>query len=175
MKKNFLFVISAIFVFSSLFLAQSVNAQVDIDSNGGIGEKIFGGKIDLDIFNPTKLKGEAGFWSLAAFSIQVLSPVSFIVAFGAAGIGAMKMSQSQGDSGKMESAKKWFVNGVLGIAATIVVLLAVNLVTTILGVGNIFNMAENLSVCGNKPLYEVKKNGPDGANYECVNGSWSQV
>ena len=150
------------------------DAPVEIGTNDW-AEELLGDKVELFIFNPSYLTGEAGFWSLAAMIFSALFVLSFLVTIFAIGFGSIKMSSSQGDQAKMASGKKWFVNGAIGFLSTIVFILITNLILSVTGIGSIFTLAQNVQVCADQALYQYKKEHPDLMDLEnctCSAGGW---
>lgn len=144
-------------------------------------EWLFGDEgLTLNILKPSKLmkmEGTASFWSLVAYISSVLWWFVLVVFFFAVGIGAIRWISSQGQEAQLQSAKKWMVNAVTGFTATIVVFLIANFITWLIGIGGVFDLPQNLAVCGegdNKQvLFEWKKEHDmlDAKECNCV-GTW---
>lgn len=164
-----------------------VTIDVPEDDTGWI-QKLFGDSIKLDIFKPFNLwEGEGTIFSYVAMIISNGFVLLFILFIIAVAVGTLKMISSQGDSGKFESAKKWFTNAVTGMVVTMVIFVVLNIGTALLGFGNIFRLASEFSVCDGKALYQYKKDRFEALNIEnkqypnltllydctCESGGWS--
>lgn len=176
-----------IFTISTMFLAVSgiifsveADEPIVIPVEGDFWGDLFGEGITLNIFNPSNFEGEAGFWSLVVGVLQWVFPLLFIASLAFIAIGAIKMQSSAGDTGKYESGKKTVINAVIGFLSVIFFILIGNLVTMVIGIGNIFSLSQNLATCGEdsnkQTLYQWKQDHPDyynSNNCKCSNGSWS--
>lgn len=153
----------------------SYKEDISIPGSGDWFEKVFGGSgIALYVFDPTNVQGEATFWTFAGWGISVLFVVLFIAAIAAIAIGTIKMASSGGEQSKLESGKKWFKNAVIGFAAAAAFFVVTNIALYVLGLGNIFDLAQNFAVCGDKPLYQYKNEQNIGdLKCTCVGSSWS--
>jgi len=148
--------------------------DVLIDDKDWVG-KLFGGSIRLRIFKPLSFwEGDASVLTYIGVILANAFVILFIVFVVAVGIGTLKMVSSQGDSGKYESAKKWFTNAVTGVVAVVVVFVVVNLGTALFGLGNVFDLAQNFAVCDGVSLIQWKKDNSmlDASDCTC-GGSWS--
>jgi len=174
-------VISAAFLLVSVIsigtFTHNVHAQeddgVEIPVDEGFIKEIFGGNISLNIFKPTKYwEGDAGFWSIIGAIFSLAFPLLFIAFLFAIGVGGIRWLSSQGNEGKLQSAQKWIQNAVFGFVATALAFILLNVITWFMGFGNVFGLAQNLSTCGNKPLYQFKKeNTGECTNYQCNSGA----
>ncbi len=154
---------------------------VNIFSEGA--EWLFGDEgLTLSILKPSrlmKMEGTASFWSLVAYISSVLWWFVLVAFFFAVGIGAIRWISSQGQEAKLQSAKKWLVNAVVGFSATIAVFLIANFITWLIGIGGVFDLAKNLAVCGEgddkEVLFEWKKEHDmmDATDCTCNYKGWS--
>jgi len=155
--------------------------NVSIFSEGA--EWLFGEEgLTLNILKPStlmKMEGTASFWSLVAYISSVLWWFVLVAFFFAVGIGAIRWISSQGQEAGLQSAKKWMVNAVVGFSATIVVFLIASFITWLIGIGGVFDLPQNLAVCGigdNKQvLFEWKKEHDmlDATECTCDGNNWS--
>lgn len=139
-------------------------------------QDVFGESLTLDIFRSSNYwEGETGVFVLLAVLLGNGFIVLFIATIGAIGIGVFKLISSAGDQAKLDNAKKWVTNAVKGFAVVLIAFIGVNIVTYILGVGNVFKLAENLRVCDNTALIEWKRENDklDWINCKCESGSWT--
>jgi len=153
------------------------NDQVVINTDGDWLDKIFpDGSISLNIFNPSKFEGQASFWSLVGWFISLLFPIAFLASIAFIAIGTIKYVSSNGEDAKVQSARKYIKNAVLGFVSTIVFFIGANLILIIFGFGNLFDFAQNVAVCEDKALYEYKRDNPtylDSDDCTCTASGWS--
>lgn len=141
-------------------------------------EEIFGSDgLKLNIPKPIKVwdvEGTASFWSILSWGFSVLWVLQFFAFIVAVVIGAIKWISSQGEPTKLEAAQKWMKNALMGFAATILIFVGVNFFTWMFGLGDIFDLAQNLAVCEGEVLYEWKRdnNQEDARKCECTDSGW---
>jgi len=177
MKKfivGILIALSLVISYASPVLANDDDEQVHIPTaENDFIKKVFGEGLNLDILKPLNfwdMEGTASIWSLLATLFSIAFPILYIAFVASVLIGAMKWISSQGKEAQLQSAQKWIKNAVLGFVGTTVVFIAVNVITWWLGVGSIFNLAQNLAVCEKQVLYEFKQSNPEyyGSDYYCT-------
>lgn len=149
---------------------------VGIDVEGSWAQDVFGDALELNIMKPLNfwnMEGTASIWSLVAFLYSFITIVLFVGFLFAVGIGALKWISSQGQEAQVQSAQKWMKNAVMGLAAIIIVFIIVSFISLFFGIGSIFEMGQNLAVCGDSTLYEYKNElredmGMEPDEWDCV-------
>ncbi|MBN2015418.1 hypothetical protein JW766_01160 [Candidatus Dojkabacteria bacterium] len=123
-------------------------------------EKVFGsGGLVLNILKPVNfwsMEGTASIWSIIAFLYTFFTAILFVAFIVAIGIGAIRWMSSMGEETKVQSARKWVSNAFKGLMVVVVVFIGVSVVTWLIGVGSVFDLAQNLAVCGDHVQYESK-------------------
>jgi len=154
--------------------------SISIFSEGA--EWLFGeDSLILNLVRPPTLfnmEGTASIASIGIFIVSFLWWILIVATFAAGAIGAMKWVSSGGEESKVQSAKKWTVNAVTGFGVAIAIFLIANFFTWILKMGNVFDLAQNLAVCGEGEntvtLIDWKKDNNNLDAKECkCNGGWS--
>lgn len=136
-------------------------------------KEIFGeGGLELNILKPKNffgIEGTASIWSILAMIFAMIWPILFVAFIASIAIGVIRWISSEGVQVKLESAQKTVRNAVFGFIATVLVFAGVNIATWWLGIGNIFQLAQNLAVCGDVVLYEYKRDhlGNIGDKVDC--------
>ncbi len=156
---------------------KSSTVSIPVEGDKWLTKNLFGSEsITLKILTPTKfVSGETTIWVIIAMIISNLFVALFLVTIVAIVIGVLKWFASQGQEGKIESGQKWIRNAIMGFVATIVAFVLVNVGTYFIGVGNVFDLADNVSVCGDDVLYRYKqdKNLLDkDVECKCSNDVW---
>lgn len=145
--------------------------DVTVKSDSDLWEKIFGtDSLLLNIFQPSNLwEGHATVLTYVGVLISAGFIILFLATIFAILIGALKWVSSQGVQEKIISAQKWMKNAIIGFFSTGAVFILVNIITFFFGIGNIFEMAENFSVCDGQTLYEWKQDNPGwGTSTTCM-------
>jgi hypothetical protein len=149
---------------------------IETEDDDDFLNEVFGeDNIILKIFKPMNYwEGQAGIWAIGAYVFSVGFTVLFIAFIVAILIGVIKWQSSQGAEDQVRAAQKWIKNAVIGFLSTIAVFAGVNVVTWWLGIGSVYNLAENLVTCKDFEgkavvLYEYKdrENKLEG-NYDCT-------
>ncbi|MFC1780498.1 hypothetical protein ACFLY9_02290 [Patescibacteria group bacterium] len=168
----FTIIISTV-VFTSAAYAEGDGVVVPTEGDSWLDEVFGEGGLNLNIMKPLAfwdMEGTASIWSIAAMILNLIWPVLFIAFIVAVLVGVMKWMSSQGDETKLQSARKWIQNAIIGFVATGMIFVGANVATWWLGLGSVFSLSQNLAVCGDDVLYEYKKNtfGDAGADVECT-------
>ncbi len=125
-------------------------------------KEVFGESLILNILKPKNYwEGETGIFSLLSMILANGFVILFLATIFAIGYGLIKLIGSEGDQSKLDSAKKWIKNSVIGFAVVLIAFVGVNVLTFMLDVGSVFDLAENMRVCGKgekrKVLFMYKK------------------
>jgi hypothetical protein len=187
MKRFLITILLSFLLFYQFTFSVFADDDVTIPTEGDSWiEEVFGSEgLKLNILKPLtfwELEGTASIWSIAGYLFSFLTMILFVSCLVAVGIGIAKMMSSGGEEGKLQSGKKWATNAAMGVVSVIVIFIVANFITWLLGVGNIFNLAQNVAVCGeganSTALYEYKKEkyGDPYTDVECTcpdnNSGW---
>ncbi|HEC65757.1 MAG TPA: hypothetical protein ENI23_10705 [bacterium] len=152
-----------------------VEGQINITPDeGGFFEE----GIRLDLFNPNF--GISGFYSLVGLISMTVFSLLIVVWLVVIGIGAFQIISSQGDEQKIQSGYKNVKNVFVGITIGMLFFIALSLVGTFLGFGNVYQWADKLAICelGESSIpaqrddifkfqFEEKTDIPEGAGIKC--------
>lgn len=138
------------------------NVNIPVEGDDWLND-IFGEGINLNIPKPLGLweEGEISILALGGVCLANGFVILFLVFIVAIGIGTLKWISSSGIQAKIESAQKWFKNAGMGFGVTILIFVGVNIATILMGVGHVFEMANEFAVCNGVNLYQWKQDNPD--------------